>query len=457
MGMAKLFIWIMAAAHLLSIMASPAAADEMAIGLRDAVYMALRQNKMVLAAGSGAASMSAEAGAARSSYLPKVSLEERYMRTDNPTYAFMSKLNQSRIAQEDFDPELLNDPETARDFQTTISVEQLIYSREASMGIMAARRQAEAAKLDLQRKKEDVALGVIKSYLGVITARQYLDAVSRAVEDAAEHQRIARARYDAGLGLYSDTLRTEVFLKEAEERLISARKGHELAKRMLGLMLGLDTPVDAREAELEFKDADIELFLDSAGRRSDLMAMRKKVEAADSAVSMKRGRHLPVLGLGGSYQLNDEDTAFGDEGESYTVMAFLRWDIFDGLRTSSEVASAAHKRREAEDYYDGMRQEVVFRVYDAYLGIEEARLGLELAESRVRLAEESARLVASRYENSLATIVDLLDSQSALNAARADVVAKRNSHLVSIETLKYESGMLLSEYMANDNGGANDN
>ena len=452
-------VWAAAVALVVAMIAGQAAAalaDGMEIGLADAVGMALRQNKMVLAAESSASALRADARAAFGSYLPKVSLEERYMRTDNPTYAFMSKLNQSKIAQEDFDPSLLNDPSTARDFQTSINVEQLIYSREASMGIAAARKQAEAARFDLERTREDVALGVIKAYLGVITSRQYLEAAAKAVEDATEHQRIAKARYDAGLGLYPDTLRTEVFLKEAQERLISANKGNELAKRGLGLMLGLDAPVDALDEDITYEPGDINAYMDSADGRSDLLAMQKKVEAAGKALSMKKGKHLPVLGLGGSYQLNDESQAFGNEGESYVVMAFLKWNLFDGLQTSNEVASAAHRKREAEQYYEGMKQQVAFKVHDAYLGIEEARLGLELAESRVKLAEESARIVASRYENSLATIVDLLDSQSALNAARADVVAKHNSYMVSIETLKYESGLLLAEYEPGQNGGSND-
>ena len=69
---------------------------------------------------------------------------------------------------------------------------------------------------------------------------------------------------------------------------------------------------------------------------------------------------------------------------------------------------------------------------------------MEIARAAVAAAEEGTRLVKSRYENQLARMIDLLDMQTALNGARADLVRARNDLQNSRAQLEYASGELLS-------------
>ena len=66
------------------------------------------------------------------------------------------------------------------------------------------------------------------------------------MEDAREHLRVAKLRYDSETGLYSDILRANTALAEAEQRKVSAEKNLALAKRSLGLILGMTEPVDVQ-------------------------------------------------------------------------------------------------------------------------------------------------------------------------------------------------------------------
>jgi outer membrane protein TolC len=56
---------------------------------------------------------------------------------------------------------------------------------------------------------------------------------------------------------------------------------------------------------------------------------------------------------------------------------------------------------------------------------------------------EGARLIKARYENQLARMVDVLDSQTALNAARAELVKAENDLRQSGAELLSASGELL--------------
>jgi outer membrane protein TolC len=434
-------------ASLITLFLVTEASAERVVGLREAVETAIRDNPAIRAMDNSVLAVREDIGTARGALLPRVTLEERYMRTNNPTFAFSSKLNQERFTQADFALDALNSPEAIGDFQTSVSIEQPVFLKEAYVRLDMAKKEAGALGLDLRRKKEAVALEVTRAYLGVQTAKEFLKAAERGLEDAHEHKRISEARFRGGLGLYSDTLRTDAFLKEAEERLIRARKNLQVAKRALGLLLGLEESLDVTDEGPEAMTLPVEEHNAMALRRSDIKALEKRLESAEGAVRLAKAGYLPAVGIGGTYQWNDHSTPLGGEGQSYQVMAFLRWTVFDGTRREHEKAKARYKAMEVSELLEGMRKEVLFRVYEAYLGVEEAGKALELACARERAAEEGRRLVRARYENSLSTVVDLLDAQSALDAARADMAGKRNDYLVSVSELRYRSGMILEDYI----------
>ena len=92
-----------------------------------------------------------------------------------------------------------------------------------------------------------------------------------------------------------------------------------------------------------------------------------------------------------------------------------------------------------------MKKEIAFQVYDAYLGVGEARDGLELARAALVSAEEGMRIVNIRYENSLASMIELIDMQSSLDASRAGMVARQTGYLAAAASLWFQSGTLFSE------------
>jgi len=425
-----------------------------AITLGEAIALAMKDNPELRAMKSALVAKQREVGSARSYLLPHVKVEERFMRTDNPMYAFGSKLNQERITNADLNAATLNSPDSINDYQTSVTVEQAIFAPGAFVGLRMAKREAEASASDLKRKMEEVALNVIKAYLNIITARNYLDVAQKGLLDAREHYRIAEARYKAGLGLYSDTLRTDVAVRQAEENQLRADKGVKLAGRMLSLLMGLDGPVTTEEVEPGFDVLSLEESLVSALKRHDIRAMETRVDNAGNNIKLAGAKYLPMLGVGGTWQLNSEDTAFGSDSESYTVMAFLRWDFYDGGLRRSQRQRAIARKNEAVAYLDGLRKQVAFKVYEAHLELEEAESGLELAEARLKLAGESQRLIKSRYENSLTTVVELMDAQSALNASRAAVVEKHNNYSVAAAELMFQSGIILDGYQ-HESGGMN--
>ncbi|HXG30358.1 MAG TPA: TolC family protein, partial [Thermodesulfobacteriota bacterium] len=298
---------------------------------------------------------------------------------------------------------------------------------------------------DLARKKEELAFRVIQSYIMVQTAKGFVNVAEKSLEDAKEHLRIANARFKKEVGLFSDTLRASTAVTEAEQELISARKNMNVAKRELGLLLGMSESVDTDADTQEIPLKGIDYYEGESLSRKDIRSLELRYENAKTNVRIAESGYLPTLGVGGSYQLNDHNAPFGGEGDSWSVMAFLRWNLFDGARREYERAKAKHKVKEVEEQLSGLKKAVSFDVYEAHLGVEEARKNLELAESALKTAEEGRRLVRIRYENSLSPLVDLLDAQLNLDRARANLTARKNEYRLAIARLGFASGTLLQD------------
>jgi len=409
--------------------------------LEQAVNIALKDNPALKAGSWGVVTQEEELGSAKGHLYPKISMEEKYSRTNSPTYGFMSKLDQERFTQDDFQTSSLNDPADISDYQTSLSFEQPLFVPRIYLGIGMSAGELDAKRAEYERKKDQVTLDVIRNFLSVRTAEEYLRIALAAVKDAQEHEHLASVRYKAGAGLYSDVLRTEVSVKRSEAMVISAEGNLEIAKRALGLVLGRTGPVEVAGDKPVLPLDDLNVYLETSGQRGDLKAFRLRHENSLKAVKLERSVFVPEVGIGGSYNMHDHKDPFSPEGESYYLMGFLRWNLFDAS-SYHKIRKAKAMANEAEEHLSGLEKEIDFRVNEAYTKVREKEKLLNLAAAVLKEAEEALRLVRVRYENALAPMIDLLDTQVVLNTARAELLEADNDYTMAVADLYFQSGVL---------------
>ncbi len=436
-----------------SVMVETGTAAEARLTLPEAVIAALENNHELMALKNSHAAKQSDIGIARSFLLPKISLEERYLRTVNPTYAFMTKLNQQRIELTDFAPDSLNHPDAVNDFQTAVSFEQPLFVRKATVGLEMSKMEVAASEETLQRKKEEIAFKVVQTYLMVSTAGGYVKVAEKALEDAREHQRLAEVRYKTGLGLYSDVLRASTAAADAGQKLVSAGKNFNVAKRALGLMIGSGEAIDVMQETPALPVRDIDYLRTQSLTRRDIKALELRKENAKNNIKLAEAGYFPLLGVGGAYQLNDHNKPLGNEGDSWQLMAFLKWDLFDGAKRKHEKTKANHQVSEADEYLKGMKKMVSFQVDEAWLTLEEAKSNMALAQEALKSAEEGRRLVKVRYEGSLSPIVDMLDVQVSYDHTAANLVARENEYKLAIANLCFASGTIIQDLQLEEQKG----
>lgn len=441
---------IVAAVFLLVLISSGIQAAELQkLTLQEAISQGLMQNNQVKAAGFQAEAAAAAANAASFHYLPAINFEESFNRSNLPVNTFMMKLNQGRFTSQDFDPARLNNPSPISDFNTSVTVEQPLFVPQAWAAGSAARRGAERQQAVTEQTRQQTAFHIFQLYLNVQKSHARLLAAEKALEEATESKRQALVRTKAGLGLVSDELRADTHLAAMEQQLISADNQLVLSRMQLAMIIGgksgeevdVATPVQLADQQISLE----ELKSLAADKRSDLLAVEKEEEQAKAMLWRSRSAFLPNVGAVGSWQMNHHNTAFGRDRDSWMVGVALRWNIFDGLRSWHNNKEAKAAAAAAGELVTQSRKEVSYQVHEAWLYRQEAIKRHEVASKAVAAAEEATRLLAKRFDNALATMVELLDARTAVNQARADLVDSEAALNQATGQLYHAAGIFLKE------------
>ena len=421
------------------------------LGLKEAINLALEKNNLVKAAVHEETAARRERAASLGRYFPRISLDETASASNAPTRVFMMKLDEGRFTQNDFAIGNLNHPASHGDFRTTLTLDQPLFDSSIIIGAELAGKDEKISGLALEKRRQDVAYMVYCSCLDLQKAKGFLKAAEQGVTDAREHERLAKVRGKAGVGLKSDELRARTYLSEMEQKKITAENDLALARLRLAKVVGIEPgeSADIREdlTPLPVTQADAELRRTAWENRLDLKETAMEVEKAETGVKAARGAYLPTLYGTAGYQMNDRDVPFGRDNDSWMVGASLRWEIFDGFQRCNKKGKAEALAGAASEYLENFRKDVALQVEESRLRREEAAKKLEVARHSVEDSEEVVRLISRRFENSIATFVELLDAQTALNDARARLIGNESDYALATARLFNMTGTFLKEVM----------
>ncbi|PWD98391.1 TolC family protein [Marinilabilia rubra] len=358
-------------------------------------------------------SQKAEYRSTLATFLPRINLSETVTHTNNPLAAFGIKLQQEIVAQSDFNPELLNDPEEITDFNLGVMVEQPLINPDAFAGRKAVSHKLEASKQKAAHMKYYIKYMVKQSYYAIQLAQAKHNVLEEALKHAKENHRIARDNQDQGYVNKADVMAANVRVLDLQAKIEEAQNDVVSAGQMLAFLLGRD--IDERiipGEELSKVLLTVNASEFDLQTRSDVLAMSSGVKARNKMVGMQKMKFLPRLNAFGGYNFHgDELTGF--DAESWVVGAKLQWTLFSGNKNLASVKKAKANAQLAEirknEYVDKNRME-----------LDKARRKLKVAGNSLnagQLAEqqmkEALRIRKDRYKEGLERTSDLLAAEAA--------------------------------------------
>ena len=345
-------------------------------------------------------------------FLPNIKLSHTGFTTNNPLMAFGSKLNQEIISQNDFNPDLLNNPDRIENFATKIAVEQPIINMDGIYQRKAAKSKMEASEFQSLRIKEYMMLEVEKAYMQLQLAHKAIAVLENAKEAALANKKLADNSFKQGYLQKSDVLAVQVRVTEVDNQLQYARSNVNNASDYLAFLMNEPQGVILQPSDsLQMESLPEESFLKVPGERADIRAMEMATEARKKMHQADNMAFLPRLNAFGSYELYD-DQLFAGDANGYIAGIALSWDLLQGTKRFGK----ADKTR-AE--YEKSKLEYEEYVSKSQLELNKAKRALTDAENKLRLtslameqSKESLRIRTNRFEQGLEKTTDLLMAET---------------------------------------------
>jgi outer membrane protein TolC len=437
-----LFIFVMVGR--LASAGEPLAPD---LSLSQAVKTALEKHPALRVAEHHAAAAASGVDQARAGFFPRVDFSEGFMRSDNPVYAFGSLLNQGRFTAADFAVDKLNHPEPITNWRTNLSGSvPLFLGGRTVLGYQQAQLGRDAAEHGRARAEQEVIFGVVRAYTALLLSREAQATVDTAVRTADANLAAAAARYEAGVVVASDALAARVRLARLREEAIAAenqvRLSHSALNEAMGLPLDHPLRVTGR-LELPARLYDQLDGLEALARtqRPDYRQVELEAQRLEKEVLRAKGALLPTMHLMGNYEINNHEFASNGQ-DSWSVGVVLNLNLFRGGADRARIAEAEANHQRVVAQRDRLASAIGLEVHDAFWASQTARDRVAVAREAITQAEESLRIVQDRYESGLTTIVELLDSETALTVARTNLTRTLFDATVSQARLDLSLGRL---------------
>ncbi len=415
-----------------------------AITLNEAVELALDQNWQIKKSIHDMNQMRSEHSASMAAFLPTIELSSMYAMTNDPLSAFGFKLQQGIVTQGDFNPDLLNDPGTVKNFNAGIGVVQPIFNLDAWQGRSAAGLAVRAAENSSEFTRQHIVFLVKRSYFQLQLAQGQIDVLTEALKAAQAYHQMAKDNFDQGYVKSADVLSVEVRVLELKAHLQMAKNQQLAASENLNLLMGRSTNASVSTVDSLTSVTYPVFTVTSAEQRNDLQAMAFGLEAQKRQISSARYRFVPRINAMGNYGFNNKE--FKLDKDSWMVGVKLQWQVFDGMRQISSVNKSRYAYLSAQSEYENHLSKSNMELMQLMRMVEVNYSKIDVYGLSVNQAQAAMKIRSDRYHEGLERTSDLMMSEAQLAESRLkhlQAVYEYNVAVFQYEWLSGQSNILV--------------
>ena len=389
------------------------AQDTLTISKNDLLQKVTENNLQIKVAEKSFQSAKADYRQSNALFLPNINVSHTGIVTTNPLMAFGSKLNQEILTASDFNPALLNDPETTQNFATKIEVQQPLLNVDGLFGRQAARAKMDAFRLQTERTKEYLELEVSKAYMQLQLAYKAVKVLEKANKTAQGNLKLVENYFKNGMLQKTDLLNVQVRVNEITNQLQYAKSNVQNASDYLAFLLNEDMagktykPAEALDNSIAIESMNTTI----SDSRKDIQAMQKTSEAYKKMFQSSKFGFLPRLNAFGSYELYDKNI-FGTSAKGYVVGAQLSWNVFDGYKNIGKMQKAKADFEKATVETEQYKKQSQLELSKTNRQLLDAENKVNLSKLAFEQSQEAFRIRQNRFTQGLEKTTDLLMSET---------------------------------------------
>lgn len=309
-----------------------------------------------------------------------------------------------------------------------LKLTQVVFNQAVFIGLRAARTTREFYLINEQLTQNEIIEKVAQAYWKVYQAQQALQNIQENLALTEKTAQVVEGSFKAGLAKKIDLDRITVALNNLRSAEQQASSGLTLAKHALKYLMGLpitepiSLPKDAFKADyrLAFEKGD-------ASNRTEIKALEKQKELLTLSAKATRSGLYPSLALQATYGYlgmgPKTPLIYGKKDKVYwsnysAISLGLNIPIFSGFGTKAKVQQALIEIEAIDATLKDTRLAMDLAQENAQTQLANNLLTIQTQEENVKLAQEVLSNTQNNYQQGLASLTDLLESERALSDAK---------------------------------------
>ncbi len=308
------------------------------------------------------------------------------------------------------------------------------FDYSAHRNYRSAQQNQRAAQLSAKDARDLVVQATASAYLQIIADASRREAIRSQVETSRALYDRASDQQKAGTSAGIDVLRSQVELKQQQQRLLAQTNQFDKDKLALARVIGLPPGQQFNLSETAPFSPLTALTQDQAlstalAQRSDYQSYQARVRAAEESVKAARAERYPTAGVTADY--GDVGSTLANSHGTFTFVASAKVNLFDGRRISGDVVEAQAALKQRRDELADLAGQIDYQVRTAFLDIRTAADQVAVAQDNLGLADETLTQARDRFAAGVTDNIEVVQAQESVASANDSLISALYSHGVA--------------------------
>jgi outer membrane protein TolC len=295
----------------------------------------------------------------------------------------------------------------------------------------SAQENKRAAQLSVADARDLVVQATASAYLQIIADASRMEAIRSQVETSQALYDRAVDQQNAGTAAGIDVLRSQVELKQQQQRFLAQQNQFDKDKLALGRVIGLPAGQDFNLAETAPFSPLTVLTQDQAlsaalAQRPDYQSYQARVRAAEESVKGAHGQRYPTAGVTADY--GDVGPTLATSHGTFSFVASAKVNLFDGGRISGDEIQTKAALKQRQDELADLAGEIDYQVRAAFLDIRTAADQVAVARDNLDLANQTLVQARDRFTAGVTDNIEVVQAQESVASATDNSIAALYAH-----------------------------
>ena len=295
----------------------------------------------------------------------------------------------------------------------------------------SAEENKRAAQLSVADARDLVVQATASAYLQIVADASRIEAIRFQVQTSQALYDRAVDQQNAGTAAGIDVLRSQVELKQQQQRLLAQNNQFDKDKLALSRVIGLPPGQEFTLSETApFSPltslSQGEALSAALSQRPDYQSYQARMRAAEETVRAAHGERYPTVGVTADY--GDIGITPSNSHGTFAFVASAKINLFDGGRISANEIQAKAALKQRQDELADLAGQIDYQVRTAFLDIRTAADQVAVAQDNLDLANQTLVQARDRFAAGVTDNIEVVQAQESVASANDNLIAALYAH-----------------------------